>query len=120
MTTPKQYRKKPVTIEAMCLTGSTINCLDVRSWMEANGYPLLVGNALEPATLRLPNQDDDDTSAPDKGIWFNPSSGDLMIRTPGEGDLRARTGGWVVRNAEGEFYPCDPDTFDSIYEEVTE
>ena len=37
---------------------------------------------------------------------------------PGEGDLRARTGDWVIRNAEGEFYPCDPDIFAATYEEA--
>ena len=56
MSAIKQYRKKPVTIEAMRLTGDIHT---VTYWMRLNGYPSLVGNTLEPATLRTPNQDDD-------------------------------------------------------------
>ena len=36
MNTPKHFRKKPVTIEAMRLTGTTADCHAVMSWMEAN------------------------------------------------------------------------------------
>ena len=25
---------------------------------------------------------------------------------------------WVIRGTQGEFYPCDPDAFESSYEEV--
>ena len=114
---PKQYRKKPVTIEAMRLTGTTTDCHAVMSWMEENHYPFLVGNVLEPAKLRYPDQADDD-SIPDKGIWIEPANGDLMIRTL-EGDMRAPYGHWIIRGVQGEFYPCDPDIFAATYEDVT-
>ena len=111
---PKQFRKKPVVIEAMRLTGR--NTRAVICWMEANRYPLLVGNALEPETLRYPDQLPSDTSTPDKGIWINPANGNLMIRTL-EGDMRARVWDWIIRGVQGEFYACDPDIFAATYEE---
>ena len=114
MTAPMQYRKKPVTIEAMRLTG---NIRAVICWMEANDYPLLVGNTLEPETLRRPDQADDDTSTPDKGIWINPANGNLMIRTL-EGDMRARVWDWIIRGVQGECYACAPDIFAATYERV--
>ena len=119
MTRPMQNRKKPVTIEAMHLTGTAGDCHAVTSWMEANLYPFLVGDALEPATLRYPDQVATDDSTPDKGIWIDPATGDLMVRTL-EGDMRARHGHWIIRGVQGEFYPCDPDIFAATYEEVTE
>lgn len=100
----------------MRLTGNTSDYHAVTSWMEANRYPLLIGNALEPATLRYPDQLPNDTSVPDKGIWINPASGNLMIRTL-EGDMRARAGDWIIRGVQGEFYACDPDIFAATYEE---
>lgn len=118
-TTPSKYRKKPVTIEAMRLTGTTADYHAVMSWMEANHYPFLAGNALEPATLRYPDQHPNDKSVPDKGIWIDPETGDLMIRTL-EGDMRAPYGHWIIRGVQGEFYPCVPDIFAATYEEVTE
>ena len=118
MTRPMPYRKKPVTIEAMRLTGTTADYHAVTSWMEANLYPFLVGNVLEPATLRYPDQLPNDKSTPDKGIWIEPATGDLMVRTL-EGDMRARPGYWIIRGVQGEFYPCDPDIFAATYEEET-
>ena len=88
MNTPKHFRKKPVTVEAMRLTGTTADCHAVMSWMEANLYPFLVGDALKPETLRYRDQAPADDSTPDKGIWIDPANGDLMVRTL-EGDMRA-------------------------------
>lgn len=115
LTAPKQYRKKPVVIEAMRLDGTPADCHAVMCWMEKNLYPFLVGNALEPATLRYPDQVDGDDSVPDKGIFIDPANGDLMIRTL-EGDMRAPYGHWIIRGVQGEFYPCDPDIFAATYE----
>lgn len=112
------FRKKPVTIEAMRLTGTPADCHAVMSWMEANRYPFLVGNALDPETLRYRDQAPDDDSTPDKGIWIDPANGDLMVRTL-EGDMRAPYGHWIIRGVQGEFYPCHPDIFDATYEEVS-
>ena len=41
----------------------------------------------------------------------------LHIQTP-EGEMLASYGDWVICGVKGEFYPCKPDIFESIYEEV--
>ena len=34
------------------------------------------------------------------------------------GAMRANVGDFVVRGSHGEFYPCKPDVFEAVYEEV--
>src|SRR4051812_39705453 len=36
-----------------------------------------------------------------------------------EGPLTARTGDWIIRGIQGEFYPCKPDIFAATYESAT-
>ena len=36
-----------------------------------------------------------------------------------EGVMTARAGDWIIRGAQGEFYPCKPDIFEATYEEAT-
>ncbi|MGP9682031.1 hypothetical protein [Brachybacterium sp. AOP3-A1-3] len=117
-TTPSKFRKKPVEIEAMCFVPPPSHAHTLTSWMERNLYPFLVGNALEPETLRYPDQVENDDSRPDKGIYIDPATGELMIRTL-EGDMRVSIGDWVIRGVHGEFYPCKPDIFEATYEAVT-
>lgn len=117
MNAPQKYRKKPVTIEAARLIGDPPETHAVMMWMERNLYPFLVGNALEPDTLRYPDQSECDDSRPEKGIYIDPATGDLMIRTL-EGDMRATYGDWIIRGVQGEFYPCKPEIFEATYEAV--
>jgi hypothetical protein len=105
-----QFRKKPVVIEAQQLVGNSGECMQVCEWIVANGYPWLCGNALEPETLRY-----EDGSEPTNGIWIEPATGALMIRTL-EGDMRADYEDWIIRGVKGEFYPCKPDIFEATYE----
>ena len=41
----------------------------------------------------------------------------IIINTP-EGDHCLRKGDWIIQDVNGEFYPCKPDIFEQIYEEV--
>lgn len=116
-TTPRRFRKKPVEIEAMRFAPPPSHAHALTTWMERNLYPFLIGNALEPETLRYPDQIESDNSRPDKGIYIDPATGELMIRTL-EGDMRVAVGDWVIRGVQGEFYPCKPDIFLATYEEV--
>ena len=109
------FRKKPVVIEAMQWAHG--NSHYVWEWMGENLYPFLVGNALEPSTLRYPDQIETDDSKPDKGCYIDPGTGNLVIRTL-EGDMRVSLGDWVIRGIQGEFYPCKPDIFEATYEVV--
>ncbi len=83
-----QYRKRPVTIEAMQLTETSID--DVGLWIALHG-----GEA--PMVQR---------EARGRG---------LLIHTL-EGILLASTGDWVIKGVRGEFYPCKPDVFAATYE----
>lgn len=42
----------------------------------------------------------------------------LTIQTL-EGGMRASLGDWIIKGVKGEFYPCKPDVFAQIYEEVS-
>ena len=115
MTEATRYRKRPVVIEAMEFTGKSMQIIE---WLEANRYPFLIGNVLEPDTLRYPDQVEIDDSRPDKGIYIDPANGNLMIRTL-EGDMRTVPGDYIIRGVQGEFYPCKSDIFAATYEQAT-
>lgn len=104
MTTPKKYRKKPVTIEAMQLTRDNVH--DVAAW--CGGRVIKESN-----------------SADRNDVYIA-----LDIPTL-EGIMRAETfhtstyrngryhgGDYVIRGVAGEFYPCKPDIFAETYEET--
>ena len=111
---PKQYKKNPVVVEAMRLVGGAIETHPVVNWLADNRYPMLVGDYTEPETLRYPDQDEKDFSRPDKGVYIDPASGDLIIRTL-EGDMRARYGVYIIKGIRGEFYPCAAAIFNRTY-----
>ncbi len=85
----KQYRKKPVVIEAMQLIDDLGNHEAVAAWITTGGGKVKIP-ALDP--------------------W-------LLIVTL-EGDMRADIGDYVIRGVQGEFYPCKPDIFEATYEAV--
>ena len=118
MITPTRYVKKPIEIEAVQLVGDAAFTAHVLEWMAANGYPMLVGDYTDPASLRYRDQADDDDSRPNKGVYIDPATGDLMIRTL-EGDMRATYGDHVIQGVQGEFYPCKPDIFAATYNPVS-
>lgn len=43
----------------------------------------------------------------------------LVIMTL-EGQMTANIGDYIIKGVQGEFYPCKPDIFEEIYEEVAE
>ena len=49
-------------------------------------------------------------------IWFD-GLGNIWIATL-EGDMVAKTGDYIIKGVQGEFYPCKPDIFAETYEEV--
>jgi hypothetical protein len=52
---------------------------------------------------------------PQTGYSTNPPT--VWIETL-EGRMEGSTGDWVIKGTEGEFYPCKPDIFNKIYQEV--
>ena len=85
----KQYRKKPVIIDAIELfTGFGLNTVqECEDFTEGNGK------------------------------WDKEKRG-FIIKTL-EGDHLANDGDFIIKGINGEYYPCKPDIFEKTYEEVT-
>lgn len=90
-----KYRKKPVVIEAIQWTG--INLEDIKGF---------VGKDLEYEIH--------------DAAWKAgqaPPHVSMKIHTL-EGDMEVSKGDFVIKGANGEFYPCKPDIFEKTYEAV--
>lgn len=87
-----KYRKKPVEIEAVRLTKSTI--MDVLSFL----CPDLM--CVDHSILNLIKEREY-----------------ITIKTL-EGEMRASFGDYIIRGIAGEFYPCKPEIFEQTYEKV--
>jgi len=89
----KQYKKKPVTIEALQWDGSNIE--EVILFAEGTAtYEAMASGAGAIVTETLE------------------SNGDYMTRQA------ASIGDFIIKGISGEFYPCKPDIFEKTYEEV--
>ena len=95
----KQYRKKPVVIEAVQL--DNLNAPGVVRW---------IGE--DKAKMEL---ESDTAYQAGKG----PPMFSVTIKTL-EGDMKALPGDYIIKGVNGEFYPCKPDIFAKTYEEVDE
>ena len=102
MSTPKQYRKKPVVIEAIQFTGGPVQAGTIIGWALPRG-----------GTIRW-HEEWVGESEPFSGQVFPE---ELRVETL-EGTMRADVGDWIIRGVNGEFYPCKPDIFAKTYEEV--
>lgn len=103
MSEPLKFRKKPVTIEAMHLSGNTAKLHDVYLWVESH-----VGSTKPACDFGW------DEALPDQGITIDPVTGFFEIWTL-EGRMQAKPGDWIIRGVQGEFYPCKPDIFEQTY-----
>lgn len=92
----KQYRKKPVIIQAVQWNGMNFKEIE-----EFAGYNVAI---LE--EVRKPNVD-----------MKIPGDYRLCIRTL-EGVMDARKGDYIIKGVNGECYPCKPDIFEKTYEKV--
>ncbi|NCD23920.1 MAG: hypothetical protein EOL90_13435 [Spartobacteria bacterium] len=97
-----KYRKKPVVIEAMQLTGGTAQWHDVYQWIERNTQ-----GSFDPLAAEVPAS----------GVSIDPATGFVLIATL-EGVMQAKPEDWIIRGVQGEFYPCKPDIFAATYEAV--
>jgi hypothetical protein len=93
---PKQFRKKPVVIEAMQYTYPA--SAELLAW--------LMGAAGLESKLR-----------------HQSAKGELVIDTLEDGSKGqarhvATEGDWIIKGVQGEFYPCKPDIFAATYEEA--
>jgi len=93
----KQYRKKPVVIEAVLWTGE--------NHREMNDF--LLGNPNDYLKSKGENFEIDHAKV----------VGGLIIKTL-EGEHIASIGDYIIKGVKGEFYPCKPDIFEATYEAV--
>lgn len=89
-----RFRKKPIVIEAIENLGTWGPIID---WLQdlSGSYFVFKPGQHPPIT-----RNDDD--------------GSLVIHTL-EGDMRADVGDWIICGVKGEFYPCKPDIFATLY-----
>jgi len=85
----KQYRKKPVVINAIQLTEENFK-----------GY----------LDIALTDSQISDVGMDEVGFY-------VLISTL-EGDMKARLNDWIIRGVNNELYPCKPDIFEKTYEIV--
>jgi hypothetical protein len=100
----KQYRKKPVVIEAMQLNWSKWNeiCDFVpRPWFEEGVYLDEKGEVMQSG------------SSEKMGLLLN-----TLESNKKTGSLLATEGDWIIKGVNGEFYPCKPDVFEKTYDAV--
>ncbi len=95
----RDYRKKPVTIQAMQWDGTALGATPIIDWILANG-----GSA--------------SYYAPGEWDGGETQSEYIVIRTL-EGMMLTSPGDYVIRGVQGEFYPCKPDIFAATYETMT-
>lgn len=88
----RRFRKLPVEIEAMRFDGSWQAAQNIMAWAQTNKMFWQFG------TYRL---------------------GTILIHTL-EGTHTASPNDWIIRDVNGEFYPCKPDIFAKTYEAVTD
>lgn len=88
----KQYKKKPVVIEAIQFVDDAERILEIQEFM---------GGGL----LRVNYED--------------PKNPFIRIETL-EGEMKAMEGDYIIKGVNGEFYPCKPDIFEKTYDEVDE
>ena len=93
MSKPLHYRKKPGVIEAMWFYADEMVMGEIARWCGGR--------------VRSEAKSSDPT---DVAYW-------LEIPTL-EGVKTARPGDYVIKGAQGEFYPCKSDIFESTYERV--
>lgn len=96
MSTPRKFRKKPVTIEAMQWDGTDECAVWITAWVLNNE-----------GVASYQCADACDGTA---------NTHHLVIETL-EGGMLANAGDWVIRGVAGEFYPCKPEIFAATYEE---
>lgn len=100
-----QYRKKPVTIEAVQFDG--VEQVDGSSTPMFEGsfddLPVWLADALGKNETR-------------EGAVF--AFGDGLTIVTLEGPHRASPGDWIIQGISGELYPCKPDIFAKTYDRV--
>jgi len=87
----KRFRRKPCIVEAIQWDGCRETYEHILDWL--------------------------DMDEQNSWIDFRGEGLHLIIYTP-EGDMYAEVGDWIIKGIKCELYPCKPDIFKELYEEV--
>lgn len=101
MNKPRNYTKRPVTIQAMQWDGTAADATDIIEW--AANYDANIGYSCNPLEGEVCTSD---------------TQHRLSIQTR-EGIIYADSGYFILKGVEDEFYPCDPGIFLKTYTEGT-
>ena len=101
-----KFRKKSIVIEAVQLRSPT--------WSEMCDFLQCTDGTM--STNFISGSRDNCTDPSDKCGESGPFM-EVTIPTP-KGDMIAKHGDWIIRDVNGEFYPCKPDIFEKTYEEM--
>lgn len=86
---PKQYRKKPIVVQAIQYLREE-NIMSVQDFFgDGNGREFI----------------------------YDQDKNEYYIKTL-EGNMYCTKGDWIIKGVNGEFYPCKSDIFEKTYEEV--
>lgn len=91
-TAVRQYRKKPVVIEAMHIE-TFHDAVNAVKWIQESGGEAAIRTAKDHMSLE-------------------------SVVVTLEGEMRFGGGDWIIRGVGGEFYPCKADIFAMSYDEV--
>lgn len=105
------------TVQAVRFIGYTAYLRQILEWLPRSDYPELIGNALEPDSLRHPDDQTGDWAKPKKGHYIDPDSGVLLLRNP-EGDAPVPVGWWLVQNERQEIQVLSPERFRETFRYV--
>ena len=86
----KEFRKKPIIVEALQLGEDDFNIAQLSGWLLAHGE----------RNFKIHGEDR--------------PFGIALITL--EGTMVASPGDWIIRGVQGEFYPCKSDIFEATYE----
>lgn len=111
MSAPRQYRKKPVVIEAVEFKGELTAGVIIGWTMQGDQHAEFVQRGHE-HPMRYDRECDRSN-----GHTLDDAPSFLVIPTL-EGNHRADLGDFVIRGIQGEFYPCKPDIFAETYDPV--
>lgn len=121
MTEPKKYRKKPVEIEAMQWLGyDNIDAMDAMGEF-TDEYTTTASGKAAVRTLFMPLESDLALEVLGKEEVSERSTRGYtaVVYDDLHGTwVNLKTGQWVIRGVQGEFYPCDADVFAATYEAV--
>ena len=95
-----KFRKKPVVIEAILMTGTSENYREIIDWTRGSATPAFMDTEVRNCSAEHP-----------EGFDYPV----LKINTL-EGTMVVSPGDWVIKGVKGEFYPCKPDIFADTYE----